>query len=200
MTAIKICGLSRECDIDYVNEGLPEYIGFVFAESRRRVDPDTALRLRKRLDSRIKTVGVFVNEKADNIIAMHGNGVFDIAQLHGSETPEETDFIRSAGITVIKAVRIDDEESSKKAKLYNADYFLFDCGSGGGGKTFDWSKLKYRPEKPFFLAGGLGEDNIRAAVDTVKPFAADVSSGAETDGFKDREKILKLIKSVRERS
>ena len=183
---IKICGLSRECDIDYVNEALPDYAGFVFAESRRKVSADQAYALKRRLDPAITAVGVFVDQDITFISELLKSGIIDIAQLHGQEDDE---FISSVGAPVIKAVRTGEKFD------YSSDYLLFDSPSAGSGKTFDWGLIP-NTEKPFFLAGGINIGNISAAMETA-PYAIDVSSGVETGGVKDRDKILEIVRSVR---
>ena len=197
MTRIKICGLFRDCDIDYVNEALPDYIGFVFAESRRQVSAEKAAEMRKRLEPSIVPVGVFVNAPLENIVRLYREGVIEIAQLHGSE---DEDYIKSlkqsCGAPVIKAVRVEKSDDIERLKNTSAEYLLLDNGAGGTGKAFDWSLIA-DIDKPFFLAGGVKAENIDAAL-KLKPFAVDISSGAETDGFKDREKILRLVRRIRE--
>ena len=187
---IKICGLFNSADIDYVNEALPDYIGFVFAESRRKITPETAREFKKRLDPRIKTVGVFVNADITDITRLYADGVIDIAQLHGSEGSEYIENLKKAcGIKVIKAVNAGNDYPQ------NADFLLFDNGKGGTGEAFDW-KLLPKTQKPFFLAGGINLNNIEQAVKQ-GAYCIDLSSGVETDGKKDREKILKIVKTVR---
>jgi phosphoribosylanthranilate isomerase len=191
---IKICGLFRLCDIDYVNETKPDYIGFVFAEkSKRKIDFNTALMLRKNLNSDIIPVGVFVNEKPEIICEIVKARIIDIIQLHGSESDEYIKNIKElTGKPVIKsATNLNDMRE-------NADYILFDSFGGGTGKSFNWDILeKSKINKPFFLAGGLNINNIKDAINQVKPFAVDVSSGVETDGVKDKQKIFDIINFVR---
>jgi len=196
---IKICGLSRLCDIDAVNIAKPEYIGFVFAEiSRRKITFKQAEELRKNLSPDIMPVGVFVNEPIDNIISVVKTGIIDIIQLHGNETEEYIEKIKSAlDNKVIKAVSVINQGDVQKFKDTCADYLLLDNKSGGTGKNFDWSLIG-ESEKPFFLAGGLNLENIKSAVLQTNPFAADVSSGVETNGLKDKEKIISIISAVRE--
>jgi phosphoribosylanthranilate isomerase len=201
---IKICGLFREEDIDYVNEARPDYIGFVFAESRRKVTPDRAAALRRRLAADIVPVGVFVDAPAGEIAALYRSGVISAVQLHGAEDAQYIDLLRAAcgemALPVIKAVRFG-EEGTKSGRTFpvNADYCLADNGAGGG-KTFGWNSLRRGNAKngsrslfgkPWFLAGGIGLDNIEQAM-ALGPYALDVSSGAETDGVKDRNKIMRL--------
>ncbi|MCL1940600.1 MAG: phosphoribosylanthranilate isomerase [Synergistaceae bacterium] len=189
---IKICGLSRECDIDYVNEALPDYAGFVFAESRRKVSADQAYTLKRRLDPAITAVGVFVDQDITFISELLKSGIIDIVQLHGHEDEK---FISAVCAPVIKAVRIGEKSEIGKKIDCPANYLLFDSPSAGSGKTFDWSLIP-RTEKPFFLAGGINIGNISAAMETA-PYAIDVSSGVETGGVKDRDKILEIVRSVR---
>lgn len=194
MSKIKICGLRREQDIDYVNELMPDFIGFILtAGFRRSITRETAKMLKARLSKDITAVGVFVNESADTVNSFIEEGIIDIAQLHGNESPELCKMINAP---VIKFLKCDDGVEEKIADYENAaDYFLFDSGTGTG-TTFNWSKIP-KTDKPFFLAGGLGEDNLKKAIDEIKPFAVDLSSSVETDGFKDHEKIKKVTEIVK---
>ncbi len=180
MSKIKICGLSRVEDIEAVNRALPDYIGFVFAPSRRRVDADRAAMLKGKLDARIKTVGVFVNEGIDNVGEIYRKGIIDLIQLHGDECGAYIRRLReSCGCPVIKAVGIG---GKLPVMPDGADYLLFDTLStqrGGTGKAFDWNVLKEYRGRPYFLTGGLSADNIAGAIRLLRPFCADVSSGAE---------------------
>lgn len=202
MTKIKICGLKRYEDISYVNESRPDYVGFVFAKSRRQVTGEQALKLRERLTDGIVPVGVFVNENTDVVAGLVNDGIIDMAQLHGDESEEYInelkDKLKRGGI--IKAVRVKDESDVISAGHSAADYILFDTYSkgeyGGTGMTFDWSVLK-NFGRPYFLAGGINSENVEEAVKTMCPYAVDVSSAVETDGVKDRDKIADIIKKVR---
>lgn len=187
---IKICGLFNREDIDYANEALPDYVGFVFAESRRQIDFDDAREYGKRLDSRIKRVGVFVNSDIDDIARLYDDGVIDMAQLHGDEDEAYAAALKSrCGVPVIKAV------INNARWQGEADYLLFDGGKGEG-KMFDWSLIPEQP-KPFFLAGGINKNNIAEAA-KLNPYCIDISGGAETNGVKDREKIIELVRIIRE--
>jgi len=213
---IKICGLFRDEDIDYINEARPDYAGFVFAQSRRQISPGKAARLRQRLAEGIAAVGVFVNAAIDDIIALYRDGVISLAQLHGTEDEAYISRIKeksgAAPIPIIKKLcplptpysPFPTLGSWIKPVSITADYLLMDSGAGSG-KTFDWGLLTpggscasslESSGKPWFLAGGVGVDNIEQAI-TLNPFAIDVSSGAETDGVKSRDKILRLTKIVR---
>ena len=197
---IKICGLSREEDIDYVNEARPDYCGFVFAQSRRQVSAELAARLRRRLAGGIAAVGVFINAPVADIAALYLDGVINIAQLHGGESDEYIARLKeeSGGspVPVIKVIKSASFDILARGHGNTADYYLFDSGSGSG-ESFDWKLLdSLEIDKPWFLAGGIGMDNIEKAL-VLNPFAVDISSGAETDGVKNREKILRLTEIVR---
>jgi phosphoribosylanthranilate isomerase len=197
LTKVKICGLTRPCDIDAVNEAKPDYIGFVFALSRRRVSFKTAGELRERLSANILPVGVFVDEPIENIITLIRSDIIEIIQLHGGETEEYIAELRSmTDAPLIKAVSVTQAEDAARFNGSRADYLLLDNKVGGSGKTFDWDLIG-KPRKPFFLAGGLGLENIDRAVSQIKPFAVDISSGSETSGFKDRDKIISIVGRIR---
>lgn len=194
LTKIKICGLHREQDLSFVNEAMPDYIGFVFAESRRQVTLSKAGKLKERLCPGILSAGVFVNAKLDEIAAVCSAGILDIIQLHGSENWDYIDRLRQRiNLPVIKAISV---TPGVVPAEQNADYFLFDQGKGGTGKAFDWSLIP-KTDKPYFLAGGLTPQNIRTAIEQVHPYGVDLSSGVETKGVKDREKILQAVRSVK---
>ena len=194
---IKICGLFRDCDIDYVNEAKPDFIGFVFAKSRRQVSAGQAEALRNRLSSGITSVGVFVNEPLASVAKLLDAGVIEIAQLHGGENEEYIQELKArTQKPVIKALRVSSHADIEAAQRTAADYLLLDNGTGGTGARFDWSVVG-TVAKPFFLAGGLNADNIEQAIAATHPYAADLSSGVETAGVKDRDKILEIVRRIR---
>ncbi|MDR1754643.1 MAG: phosphoribosylanthranilate isomerase [Eubacterium sp.] len=197
MTKVKVCGIKSPNDIYAVNLFKPDYIGFVFAESKRKVTGDQALALRKILLPEIIPIGVFVNESADNIAVLAKNGVIDIIQLHGNETE---DFIlevkEKTGKQVIKAVGVEKQEDIERWRKSSSDYLLFDYKIPGEGQRFDWNLIT-KTDKPFFLAGGINPDNVEAAIKFINPFAVDVSSGVETNGVKDSEKIDLFIRRTK---
>lgn len=204
MVKIKICGLRREEDISYVNECNPDYVGFVFAKSRRQVTREQAKHLRSQLNAGIIPVGVFVNEEMETIAELVLDGIIDVVQLHGEETEQDIERLReltNKKVKIIKAIRVESKSDIEKSREFSADYLLFDTFSkeeyGGTGKTFDWTLLK-EVQVPFFLAGGISSTNIKEAADCVTPYAFDVSSAVETDGCKDREKILSLMDRTRQ--
>jgi len=194
---VKICGLSRSCDIEAVNIEKPDYIGFVFAESKRKVTPEQAAELKKTLSPEILAVGVFVNEPIENILTLLKNSVIDIIQLHGMENEQyikELKLLTKAPI--IKAVSVHSKGDAQKWGNTSADYLLLDHKSGGTGQTFEWDLIG-KVSKPYFLAGGLNIENINEAIVKTTPFAVDVSSGVETVGFKDPVKVKEFIRRVR---
>lgn len=197
MTKIKLCGLSRQCDIEWANELKPDYIGFIFwSKSKRNVSPEKAKELKALLSPDIKAVGVFVNEPVGNVAELLSNNIIDIAQLHGSE--DEEYIARLKALTdkpVIKAFRIKSENDITSAKNSKADFVLLDSGAGTG-RSFNWNLLE-NIDRPYFLAGGLYPENVRDAIDKLSPFAVDVSSGIETDNFKDKNKMTAFVKAVR---
>lgn len=197
MTKIKMCGLSRFCDIEYANEVMPEYIGFVFAEkSRRYVTPEKASELRQKLDSRIIPAGVFVNADIDFIAGLVKSKVIDIVQLHGSEDNSYIYELRKViAVPVIQAFRIEKPEDVQKAENSTADFVLLDSG-GGSGKTFDHSLIK-NINRSYFIAGGLTPENVREISGKLQPYAVDASSSLETDGFKDINKMRAFADALR---
>ena len=153
--------------------------------------------MKEQLSSDSKAVGVFVNEKPEFIVDLLKRGTIDIVQLHGSESEEYIMKLRQmTDKPVMKAFSIDKEQGIEAANASSADYVLLDSGRGGTGEVFDWKLLK-KVDRPYFLAGGLTTDNVRDAVKMWKPYAVDVSSGIETDGYKDRRKMERFVKEVR---
>lgn len=195
---IKICGLTRPCDIEWVNQLRPEFIGFVFTPaSRRFVEPEAAAQLRSMLAPGIRAAGVFVDEEETQVAELAERGIIDIVQLHGSEDEEYIARLRMlTGAPIIKAFSVKTTEDMQRARECTADYVLLDSGSGGTGRTFDWSLVEDLG-KPWFLAGGLDAENVKQALAIHVPFAVDVSSGVETDGKKDRIKMADFVNAVR---
>lgn len=197
MTKIKLCGLSRQCDIEWANELKPDYIGFIFwSKSKRNVSPEKAKELKALLSPDIKAVGVFVDEPIENIAKLLSDNIIDLAQLHGSEDEEYIARLRTlSDKPIIKAFLLKSKEDAERAEKSTADHILLDSGMGTG-KGFDRSLLK-NISRPYFLAGGLYPENVGIAVDTLSPYAVDVSSGIETDNFKDRNKMAAFVNAVR---
>ena len=208
--AVKFCGLTRPEDVEAANSLKPEYIGFVFwPKSKRFVSREKALELKKALLPGIKAVGVFVDEDPEVVFGLLKDGVIDIAQLHGSEDEEYIAKLRDMVLgwrsvdpdasekPIIKAIVIKGPDDIERARACSADYLLLDSGKGTG-QTFNWELIRDAGfEKPFFLAGGLDPTNVGKAVEELHPFAVDVSSGIETDGRKDPDKMKEFVSKVR---
>lgn len=217
-TKIKICGISREEDIAAVNRYRPDFIGFVFTESKRKVTVSQAARLAGILDKAVITVGVFVDSPPDGIVDIARQGIISMVQLHGNEADDEIIYIhRKTGLKVIRSVTVRTAKDIVKAAQSPADMLLLDNGKGTGN-TFNWhifkdymdgmvdtnmetSDIKEERQvliggKPFMVAGGIDLSNIKEALQ-IPAYAVDLSGGAETDGVKDPEKIRKLVEAVR---
>lgn len=197
---IKLCGMFRDCDIDYANEAKPDYIGFVleFPKSHRSIDRETALRLKKRLSPEIKSVGVFVNSPETTCAEYANCGIIELIQLHGGEDAEYIKRLRElTKAPIIKAVKVRSADDITQAQTLGADFLLLDNGTGTG-QCFDHSLIDpAQIQQPFFLAGGLTPDNLRQAALDIRPYCVDLSSGIETDRVKDREKMLAAVRAVR---
>jgi phosphoribosylanthranilate isomerase len=198
MTKLKICGLSRPEDMVYANRYRPDYVGFVFAESRRRVTPEQAAELKTLLSPQIQTVGVFVNSPLEEVAALCNSGVIDLVQLHGDESELYMRKLRrEITLPIIKAVRVRTPEQILRAQELPCEILLLDTyvegQRGGSGKSFDHSIIP-PISKPFFLAGGLNVDTIPTAIASCSPYGVDVSSGAESDGYKDEAKIRAITR------
>ena len=213
---VKMCGISKVETIPAVVEAKPDYMGLVFAPSKRQVTVDQAKTLVEELhrgyakkygsdtehdkNDTIKTVGVFVNETVDNLVTIANEANLDAVQLHGDE--DET-FIQSlkerTNVEVWKAIQIRTAADTEKWIDSSADMLLFDAyhkdERGGTGEVFDWSSLDAF-ERPFMLAGGIDSTNVARAIRTVRPYGIDISSGIETNGVKDDEKITAFTKIV----
>ena len=197
MTKIKLCGLSRPADIEAANKLKPDYIGFVFAKkSRRYVTPDEAAALKALLLPEIRAVGVFVDEDPEAVADLLNQGIIDAAQLHGNEDRAYIQRLRHmTNALIIQAFRIRSAQDVDQANRSIADLVLLDAGAGTG-TVFDWSLLS-GTARPYFLAGGLDPENAAAAMRTLHPYGVDVSSGIETGGIKDREKMAAFAAAVR---
>ena len=200
MVKVKICGLRRPEDIEATNAAKPDYVGFIFVpETKRYVKPDLAASFRRDLAADIQTVGVFVNAPIEEIVAICQAGTIDLVQLHGEEDQAYIAHLKGqVDQHIIKSVAVGDE---LVVDPNQADYLLFDSLSpsrGGSGKVFDWQIVSSYQEKPFFLAGGLGVENIEEALKVVRPYAVDASSSLETDGVKDPVKMQKFVAKIRE--
>ena len=192
MTKVKICGLSTVEAVETAVLAGADYIGFVFAASKRQVSLEQAQELAKRVTGKTKIVGVFVSPSLEDLEQAIGQVPLDMVQIHG--TFDEA-LIPLISVPVIRAIQLSDQEAQVSSQ---ADYLLFDAPVAGSGQTFDWGLLKdQKIQQDFFIAGGLTVDNVRQARETFQPYAVDVSSGVETDGRKDIEKIKAFIEGAK---
>ena len=192
MTKVKICGLSTKEAVETAVSAGADYIGFVFAPSKRQVTLEEATELAKLIPVNVKKVGVFVSpSRAELLEAIEKVGL-DLVQVHGQVADE---LFEDLPCSSIQAVQVDREGLVPNSQ---ADYLLFDAPVAGSGQTFDWGQLDTAElAQPFFIAGGLKEDNVAKAIQHFTPYAVDVSSGVETDGQKDHEKIRRFIERVK---
>ena len=198
MVKIKICGIKRLEDSEMVNRYKPDYIGFVFADAKRKVSHNLAKELRNNLDSDIIPVGVFVDSQQDEILKLFDDGIIEIAQLHGSESEQYILDLKkktNGELKIINAIEMTQEIDLLEYNDSNSDYLLLDSGKGSG-KTFDWSLIRKDIKKEFFLAGGLNSENVTQAINEFNPYAIDLSSSLETDGFKDENKIKEIMEVI----
>ena len=192
MTKVKICGLSTVEAVETAVLAGADYIGFVIAASNRQVSLEQAQELAKRVTGKTKIVGVFVSPSLEDLEQAIGQVPLDMVQIHG--TFDEV-LIPLISVPVIRAIQLSDQEAQVSSQ---ADYLLFDAPVAGSGQTFDWGLLKdQKIQQDFFIAGGLTVDNVRQARETFQPYAVDVSSGVETDGRKDIEKIKAFIEGAK---
>ena len=192
MTKVKICGLSTVEAVETAVLAGADYIGFVFAESKRQVSLEQAQELAKRVTGKTKIVGVFVSPSLEDLELAIGRVPLDMVQIHG--TFDEA-LMPMISVPVIRAIQLSDQEAQVTSQ---ADYLLFDAPVAGSGQTFDWDLLKdQKIQQDFFIAGGLTVDNVHQARETFQPYALDVSSGVETDGRKDIEKIKAFIEGAK---
>lgn len=213
MQKIKLCGMMKPCDIEYANRVKPDFVGFIFANTRRKISLAQAKQFREALDAEIPAVGVFVNEDIPVIASLVQDGCIDMIQLHGEE---DADYIRClrevCDVPVIKAVKVQTVEQIRQTAALPVDYLLLDTYRkgvlGGTGEAFDWKLLREAKAaagdtaegalfgKPYFLAGGLHAGNLREAA-ALGSYGLDVSSGIETDGSKDFTKMVEVMELVR---
>ena len=192
MTKVKICGLSTKEAVKTAVLAGADYIGFVFAPSKRQVTVEQAAELAKFIPSHIQKVGVFVSPSRAELLEAVDKVGLDLVQVHGQVAD---DLFEDLPCASIQAVQVDGEGHVPNSQ---ADYLLFDAPVAGSGQTFDWGKLDTTGlAQPFFIAGGLNENNVAEAIQHFTPFAVDVSSGVEIDGQKDHEKIRRFIERVK---
>ena len=192
MTKVKICGLSTKEAVGTAVSAGADYIGFVFAPSKRQVTVEQAIDLAKFIPSHIQKVGVFVSPSRAELLEAVDKVGLDFVQVHGQVVDK---LFENLPCGSIQAVQVDEGGHVPNSQ---ADYLLFDAPVAGSGQTFDWGRLDTTElSHPFFIAGGLNEDNVARAIQHFSPFAVDVSSGVETDGQKDHEKIRRFIERVK---
>ena len=192
MTKVKICGLSTKGAVEVAVSAGADYIGFVFAPSKRQVTLAQAAELAKLIPSHIQKVGVFVSPSREELLEAIEKVDLDLVQIHGQVAD---DLFENLPCASIQAVQVDGDGHVPSSQ---ADYLLFDAPVAGSGQTFDWGQLDTKDlSQPFFIAGGLNEDNVEEAIQHFTPFAVDVSSGVESNGQKDHEKIRRFIERVK---
>ena len=192
MTKVKICGLSNIEAVETAVSAGADYIGFVFAPSKRQVTVEQATELAEIIPANVKKVGVFVSPSRAELLEAVDKVGLDFVQVHGQVVDKLFENLPCASI---QAVQVDGDGHVPNSQ---ADYLLFDAPVAGSGQTFDWGQLDTTElTQPFFIAGGLNEDNVARAIQHFSPFAVDVSSGVETDGQKDHEKIRRFIERVK---
>lgn len=198
---IKICGITRTQDVEYINEAKPDYMGMILSPGfRRSISADHASRIISALTPDVMRVGVFVNEPVQNILDAAYLLKLDVIQLHGDEDRSFIEHLRTLRIPIWKAARVRSSDDINAAQQSGADCLLLDSYvegvAGGTGKMSDWEMIKRtRIEIPFFLAGGINAGNLSEALTISKNI--DISGGVETDGFKDRDKIKEVIEIYR---
>lgn len=203
MVKIKVCGLRCQADAKEAVRLKADFIGFVFAKSPRQVTPEKVSQIVQELPPGVAKIGVFVNEEFETLSQIVDYCGLDFVQLHGDEAPSYCQKLKKrSNVKIIKAIRVKGLETFKEIDDYQVDYFLLDTFNkdsyGGCGRAFDWTLIKQAIIKlPVFLAGGLNSANVLEAIDIVNPFAVDVSSGIETNGLKDFEKMKHFIETVR---
>jgi len=192
LTKVKICGLSNIETVKTAVSAGADYIGFVFAPSKRQVTVEQAIELAEIIPSHIQKVGVFVSPSRTELLEAVDKVGLDFVQVHGQVVDK---LFENLPCGSIQAVQVDERGHVPNSQ---ADYLLFDAPVAGSGQTFDWGQLDTTElAQPFFIAGGLNEDNVEEAIQHFTPFAVDVSSGVETDGQKDHEKIRRFIERVK---
>ncbi len=193
---IKLCGLTGTTDAEAANRARPDWVGLVFDTGRHFVSDETAGAIRKTLDARIPIVGVFADDDPAHIMALSRRGIIQYVQLHGTESEDYLQKLkREMQIPFIRAISVKSMEDIQEKENTAAEFLLLDHGKGGTGRAFDWTMIPPLT-KPWFLAGGIGISNISKAL-SYHPFAVDISSGAETEGKKDAEKMRQLVEIVR---
>ena len=205
MTLIKVCGIKNRETFEHLETLGADYVGFVFAKSKRQVTAEQAAEIVQGIARRAKLVGVFVDEHPDEIVRIAETAGLDILQMHGDESPELCSQLRErTGLQVWKAWGVRHDESDAALASYQGavDAVLLDNERGGTGTRFPWEAISqlrtYVPGVPLFVAGGLHADNVGELLANHAADGVDVSSGVETDGAKDSKKIAQFVRKVRD--
>ena len=199
MTKVKVCGIRRQVEAEWALEAGADAIGFVFADSKRKVDVEKAAEISKAVSPDLLKIGVFVNETKERMEEIFHLVELDYVQLHGDESVE---FCETLNLPFIKAISVKERKDIDGIEEFPGEMILLDSGKGphrgGNGTTFNWDYAhSLNIPQHLILAGGLNPDNVREAIIKVRPYMVDVSSGVETEGEKDRLKIESFIKEVK---
>jgi phosphoribosylanthranilate isomerase len=204
VTVVKVCGITNPGDARVAVDAGADAVGLVFAESPRRVDVEEARRISIALPKNVLMVGVFVDAEPEEVLRIAREVGLDLAQLHGDETPETVTAVRGGGVKVMKALRVRDAASLEALDRYEADLFLLDAYSekarGGTGESFDWGVAKsIRGRDNIVVAGGLGPENVREAVELFEPYGVDASSSLEDEpGKKNDERVRRFVLAAKD--
>jgi len=204
MTVVKVCGITNPGDARVAADAGADAVGLVFAESPRRVGVEEARRISLALPENVLKVGVFVDAGPEEVLRIAREVGLDLAQLHGDETPETVTAVRDGGVKVMKALRVRDAASLEAMDRYEADLFLLDAYSekarGGTGERFDWEVAKsLRGRDNIVVAGGLGPENVREAVQLLQPYGVDASSSLEDEpGKKNDERVRRFVLAAKD--
>jgi phosphoribosylanthranilate isomerase len=204
MTLVKICGITNAGDARVAADAGADAVGFIFAQSPRRVDAEGARRISIALPENIIKVGVFVDEEPAEILRISREVGLDLAQLHGDEPPETVTALRETGVKVMKALRVRDGASLEALDEYEAELILLDAYSararGGTGERFDWAVAKsVKGRDNIVVSGGLGPENVREAVGFFEPFGVDASSSLEDEpGRKNGERVRRFVLAAKD--
>jgi phosphoribosylanthranilate isomerase len=199
MTMVKVCGITNVADARVAAEAGADAVGFIFAESPRRVSVEEARRVSLALPENVLKVGVFVNVPPEEVLRVAREAGLDLAQLHGDETPEAVAAVRAGGLPVMKALRVRNADDLADVERFDADLFLLDAYSekarGGTGERFDWGVAKsLKGRGNIVVSGGLAPENVREALDFFEPYGVDASSSLEdAPGKKNEESVRRFI-------
>lgn len=196
----KICGITTKSALETAIQNGADFIGFVFFEnSKRNISLENAKELAKIIPENVKKVGVFVDEPIENVIKIAKEVPLDIVQLHGNE---DLEYINGLDCEIIKVIRVEDGKFLQNPDDFPDILLMLDAKISGGGEKFDWNKIDSSKlnKRKLFVAGGLNPENVKEAIEFFEPFAVDVSSGVETDGQKDNEKIKAFLKQAKNKS